>query len=65
MDVAASEFYGSDKTYDLNFKEEVIYLLLQKAVDMIFIIWLVKQKPCRLRESLISFKLHPKLPHKL
>ncbi|CAA2962214.1 enolase 2 [Olea europaea subsp. europaea] len=22
MDVAASEFYGSDKTYDLNFKEE-------------------------------------------
>lgn len=23
MDVAASEFYGSDKTYDLNFKEEV------------------------------------------
>ena len=23
MDVAASEFYSSDKTYDLNFKEEV------------------------------------------
>lgn len=23
MDVAASEFYGKDKTYDLNFKEEV------------------------------------------
>ncbi|KAJ0088756.1 hypothetical protein Patl1_32358 [Pistacia atlantica] len=23
MDVAASEFYGSDKTYDLNFKEDV------------------------------------------
>ena len=23
MDVAASEFYGTDKTYDLNFKEEV------------------------------------------
>ncbi|CDP04874.1 unnamed protein product [Coffea canephora] len=22
MDVAASEFYGKDKTYDLNFKEE-------------------------------------------
>lgn len=30
MDVAASEFYGSDKTYDLNFKEEASshYLLL-------------------------------------
>lgn len=25
MDVAASEFYGSDKTYDLNFKEEVSF----------------------------------------
>ncbi|CAN1275780.1 unnamed protein product [Linum perenne] len=24
MDVAASEFYGSDKSYDLNFKEEVV-----------------------------------------
>ncbi|XP_022878171.1 enolase 2-like [Olea europaea var. sylvestris] len=23
MDVATSEFYGSDKTYDLNFKEEI------------------------------------------
>ncbi|KAK1389710.1 Phosphopyruvate hydratase [Heracleum sosnowskyi] len=23
MDVAASEFYGTDKTYDLNFKEEI------------------------------------------
>lgn len=23
MDVAASEFYGEDKRYDLNFKEEV------------------------------------------
>lgn len=28
MDVAASEFYGSDKTYDLNFKEEVSCLLI-------------------------------------
>lgn len=29
MDVAASEFYDSkDKTYDLNFKEEVLLLLL-------------------------------------
>ena len=27
MDVAASEFYSSDKTYDLNFKEEVELLL--------------------------------------
>lgn len=27
MDVAASEFYGTDKTYDLNFKEEVCCLL--------------------------------------
>ncbi|PHU05191.1 Enolase [Capsicum chinense] len=27
MDVAASEFYGKDKTYDLNFKEEGISLL--------------------------------------
>lgn len=26
MDVAASEFYGTDKTYDLNFKEEVSLL---------------------------------------
>ncbi|CAH2059058.1 unnamed protein product [Thlaspi arvense] len=26
MDVAASEFYSSDKTYDLNFKEEVGFL---------------------------------------
>ena len=25
MDVAASEFYGEDKTYDLNFKEEASY----------------------------------------
>ena len=25
MDVAASEFYGTDKTYDLNFKEDVSY----------------------------------------
>jgi hypothetical protein len=29
MDVAASEFYNDkDKTYDLNFKEEVVSLLL-------------------------------------
>lgn len=27
MDVAASEFYGKDKNYDLNFKEEVGFLL--------------------------------------
>lgn len=27
MDVAASEFYGADKTYDLNFKEEVSVFL--------------------------------------
>ena len=27
MDVAASEFYKSDKTYDLNFKEDVSSLL--------------------------------------
>jgi enolase len=28
MDVAASEFYNDkDKTYDLNFKEEVVSLL--------------------------------------
>lgn len=27
MDVAASEFYGTDKTYDLNFKEEVSVFL--------------------------------------
>lgn len=26
MDVAASEFYGKDKTYDLNFKEEASFL---------------------------------------
>ncbi|KAG6427488.1 hypothetical protein SASPL_111733 [Salvia splendens] len=26
MDVAASEFYGEDKTYDLNFKEEASYI---------------------------------------
>ncbi|KAG6433955.1 hypothetical protein SASPL_105574 [Salvia splendens] len=29
MDVAASEFYGEDKTYDLNFKEEASYTALQ------------------------------------
>ena len=27
MDVAASEFYKEDKTYDLNFKEEVCFSL--------------------------------------
>ena len=27
MDVAASEFYRDDKTYDLNFKEEVYFVL--------------------------------------
>lgn len=42
MDVAASEFYGTDKTYDLNFKEEVcslsclqLYLLIE--LDDIYI----------------------------
>ncbi|KAG6437279.1 hypothetical protein SASPL_102192 [Salvia splendens] len=28
MDVAASEFYGEDKTYDLNFKEEATFSIL-------------------------------------
>lgn len=28
MDVAASEFYKEDKTYDLNFKEDVSSLFL-------------------------------------
>ena len=28
MDVAASEFYGKDKNYDLNFKEEVSFSFL-------------------------------------
>lgn len=32
MDVAASEFYGSDKTYDLNFKEEVSCLLIYHLI---------------------------------
>lgn len=42
MDVAASEFYGSDnKTYDLNFKEEVSSLKLQKSMRMEFLpFWL-------------------------
>ncbi|THG09761.1 hypothetical protein TEA_019726 [Camellia sinensis var. sinensis] len=30
MDVAASEFYGSDKTYDLNFKEEAVTAPLRR-----------------------------------
>lgn len=32
MDVAASEFYGSDQTYDLNFKEEVSCLLIYALI---------------------------------
>jgi hypothetical protein len=33
MDVAASEFYNDkDKTYDLNFKEEVVSLLSLRKV---------------------------------
>ena len=35
MDVAASEFYGSDKTYDLNFKEEVSSLLWHKTLNVV------------------------------
>ncbi|KAJ7526657.1 hypothetical protein O6H91_16G017300 [Diphasiastrum complanatum] len=35
MDVAASEFYGAeDKTYDLNFKEEVDILIMGDAIHM-------------------------------
>lgn len=38
MDVAASEFYDSkDKTYDLNFKEEVLLLLF----SMVYILFLL------------------------
>lgn len=38
MDVAASEFYDrKDKTYDLNFKEEVL-LLLFSMVDILFLL---------------------------
>nr|GMD46112.1 enolase [Ipomoea batatas] len=32
MDVAASEFYGKDKTYDLNFKEEETYAKLTTEI---------------------------------
>lgn len=32
MDVAASEFYGTDKTYDLNFKEEVGYVFILSSL---------------------------------
>jgi len=36
MDVAASEFYKEDKTYDLNFKEEVCFscLLILFQIDL-------------------------------
>lgn len=39
MDVAASEFYGTDKTYDLNFKEEVSCLLICILIDSNCICW--------------------------
>ena len=34
MDVAASEFYGPDKTYDLNFKEEVNSVTTHKIFSL-------------------------------
>jgi hypothetical protein len=37
MDLAASEFYDNkDKTYDLNFKEEVIYTLYICVYHILF-----------------------------
>lgn len=36
MDVAASEFYGKDKTYDLNFKEEVNFSILPVPFNLIY-----------------------------
>jgi len=35
MDVAASEFYKEDKTYDLNFKEDVSSLLFSLLLQTV------------------------------
>lgn len=43
MDVAASEFYGTDKTYDLNFKEEVGFLKLCRYTLSIEVMALCKK----------------------
>lgn len=37
MDVAASEFYRDDKTYDLNFKEEVYFVLCFDFIKFIYV----------------------------
>lgn len=52
MDVAASEFYGTDKTYDLNFKEEAsyYYTFLNNSVYNMY----VNQHVCVAPEGLIS-----------